>query len=82
MEATKEPSKEPDTVPERGGRGGGGPEAKYGNEPNVKQIAIWRTGCKSKFPEPMYRTQCFHIFDQFITICTFLKGGGVMKLGF
>ena len=57
------------------GRGGGGPGANYGNEPDVKQIAIWRTGCKSKFPEPMYRTQCFDIFDQFITICSFLKGG-------
>ena len=74
MEGTKEPSKQPEAVPERGG-----PEANYGNEANIKQIAIWRTGCKSKFPEPMYRTQCFDIFDQFITICAFLKGG-VCKL--
>ena len=44
------------------------------NEANIKQIATWRTGCKSKFPEPMYRTQCFDIFDQFLTICAFLKG--------
>ena len=54
MEATKEPSKEPDTVPP-----GGGPEANYGNEPGAKQIAIWRTGCKSKFPEPMCRNAVF-----------------------
>ena len=70
MEATKEPSKEPEAVPARGGRGG---DLNYGNEPGAKQIAIWQTGCKSKFPEPMYRTQCFDIFDQFITICAFLK---------
>ena len=64
-----------------GGVGGeGGLGVNYGNEPDVKQIAIWRTGCKSKFPEPMYRTQCFDIFDQFITICAFLKGGLILKL--
>ena len=63
MEATKEPSKEPDTVPGGWGgwgwRVGGGPGANYGNEPGAKQIAIWRTGCKSKFPEPMCRNVAF-----------------------
>ena len=76
MEAIKDGSKQPEAVPPRGEGGGeGGLGANYGNKPDVKQIAIWRTGCKSKFPEPMYRTQCFDIFDRFITICAFLKGG-------
>ena len=74
MEATKKPSKEPDTVPDGRGRGGGVPEANYGNEPDVKQITFWRQGCKSELPEPMYRMQCFDILDQFITLCAFLKG--------
>ena len=42
----------------RGGEDG----VNYGNEPGAKQIAIWRTGCKSKFPEPMCRNAAFWHF--------------------
>ena len=51
-----EPSKESDTVLVGVG---GGLGVNYGSEPGAKQIAIWLTVCKSKFPEPLCMSIAF-----------------------